>query len=465
MSELRSWIDEGDICGHCGGGGGYDSIDDDELDEFYHYVGRYEFFYRQGRSCSLNGDHSAAIRCYKDALGATYESREKCDMLSAIADEYEAIGDYSSAEEYWMRCCEVERYGRIGDVYKYIADKGGFLYRRDRFGEAINAYDEALKELDFLKDRYIGLDALKYYARIVHYLLDSYFQLAKDVPSKKYHDGFKCAIGKFIRSSRIDNETKAYYLSKAAWELFFDEALTDEALILIDSAIEIHPNPPGNDYNRKAIMLERKLQFEEALKYYDRALSKDRFDKTFLNNKAGCIREDLKNKLLFNRIEPHDLDMINKALEILPEGYDNSPYLFIKAQILIELGDPVKARVCNALAAKRYGEVDKADWQLKKLKSSQTYINITGIQHYRNFAPFKEGTVVDLIKEPDNPHDRDAIRVEIMGETVGYVANSKYTLIKEVKSATDIKNTVSAHAEVQFILFDEWVIAKLIERR
>ena len=156
------------------------------------------------------------------------------------------------------------------------------------------------------------------------------------------------------------------------------------------------------------------------------------------------------------------MDLINKALEILPEGYDNSPYLFIKAQILIELGDPVKARVCNALAAKRYGEVDKADRQLKKLKSPETYINITGIQHYRNFAPFKEGTVVDLIKEPDNPHDRDVIRVEIRGETVGYVANSKYTLIKEVKSATDIKNTVSAHAEVQFILFDEWVIAKLI---
>ena len=42
-----SWIDEGDICGHCGGGGGYYSIDDDELDEFNHYVGRYEYFYRQ----------------------------------------------------------------------------------------------------------------------------------------------------------------------------------------------------------------------------------------------------------------------------------------------------------------------------------------------------------------------------------------------------------------------------------
>ena len=67
-----------------------------------------------------------------------------------------------------------------------------------------------------------------------------------------------------------------------------------------------------------------------------------------------------------------------------------------------------------------------------------------------------------MIREPDNPNDRDAIRVDINGTTVGYVANSRYTVIKEVKSATDIKNTKSTHAEVQFILFKEWVIAKLI---
>lgn len=98
----------------------------------------------------------------------------------------------------------------------------------------------------------------------------------------------------------------------------------------------------------------------------------------------------------------------------------------------------------------------------KKLKSSQTYINITGTQYYQHFAPFREGTIVDLIREPDNPHDRYAIRVEIKGETVGYVANNPYTLIKEVKSARDLKHSKSTHAEVQFILFNKWVIAKLI---
>ena len=67
-----------------------------------------------------------------------------------------------------------------------------------------------------------------------------------------------------------------------------------------------------------------------------------------------------------------------------------------------------------------------------------------------------------MIREPDNPHDPYAIRVEIRGETVGYVANGRHTLIKGVKSAGELKNLKSAQAEVQFILLNEWVIAKVI---
>ena len=209
-------------------------------------------------------------------------------------------------------------------------------------------------------------------------------------------------------------------------------------------------------------MLQKKHQYDEALKYYNKALAKDRFDEIILNNKAECIKEELDDKILHNEIKPEDLELIDKALEILPKGQDNRSYLFTKAGVLGLLGDGVKERIIKARLVKNYDEVDKAEKQLKKLKSSETYINITGTQNYKHFEPYKEGTVVDLIKEPDNPHDKNAIRVEVNGETVGYVANSKYTLIKEVKSATDIKNNLSTQAEVQFVLFNEWVIAKLI---
>jgi hypothetical protein len=74
------------------------------------------------------------------------------------------------------------------------------------------------------------------------------------------------------------------------------------------------------------------------------------------------------------------------------------------------------------------------------------------------------GVKVDLVREPTNEYDPDAIRVEVDGNTVGYVANSSYTLIDRAKSATDIKNIVKEDqkAEILFVYIDEYTIAKLI---
>ena len=454
------WVDEGGICDHCGNALTYDEPEEDEDIEGFDY---YEYYCRQAKTCSIKEDHSTAIKFYNEALKSTIMNHGKWDVLCAIAGEYEAMGDYDLAETYWNKCHEIEETGGSDDAPRRIAERGDFLYRRDRLEEAAATYEKVFEALKAVKDNRMGIDKLKICARAAYRIIYSYNWLGKNDPEEKYQNELKHAINKYISTqSHLGDETSAYYLSQAAWELYYNDRVTDEALILIDSAIKLNPNPPANDYNRKAIILERKLQYGEALKYYNKALSKDRLNETFLNNKAGCIKEELKTKILHNKMEPRDLGLINTALKILPRGYDNREYLFIKAEILSQLGEPVKARICKALSVKNYEEVDKAEKQLKKLKPAETYINITGTQHYRNFEPFKEGTIVDLIKEPDNPHDKDAIRVEINGETIGYVANSKYTLINEVKSATDIKDIQSSQAEVQFILFNEWVIAKLI---
>lgn len=108
-------------------------------------------------------------------------------------------------------------------------------------------------------------------------------------------------------------------------------------------------------------------------------------------------------------------------------------------------------------------EIRELDSQVEFLKSStDTLINITGTRFYFGMEPFEKGVVVDLIKENDNEHDPDAIRVEIEGETVGYVANNEYTLIDNVKSATEIRKLKLSKAEVMLIYLDEYVIARLI---
>lgn len=460
-----NWVDEGDICSHCGSSGDYEEEEED-LFESEKTISPLEYFTRQAKTSSIKGNHEAAIGFYTEALRNSVSNGEKSEMLAALAREYETIYDYDSAEAYWNKCCSLERWGRALSVYRHLAEKGNFLYRRWRYKEAIGTYEESLKELEGLSEKYFDLEMLKYYARIAYFITDSYILLGENIP-KDYHNVLSRGIEKYLTSKeRSGDEANAYYLSETAWELYSDDGLYDEALIFIDTAIKLHPNPPANDYNRKAIMLEAKQQYEEALKYYDVALSMDEANETFLKNRtaceAGCIREKLKRKILLNETEPQDLDLIDEAMEMLPESYDKSTYLNTKGDILNDLGDPVNARICHFLSGGYHIAADEAKRQLERLNPNESYIYITGIHYYQDSSPFRQGTIVDLIKEPGNPHDRDAIRVDIKGETVGYVANNKYNLIKEVKSATDLKKSNAIHAEVQFLIFGDWVIAKLI---
>ena len=418
-----------DICSHCGGivpparPYNYDPYTNPDGLKYKNsgHADRHTDYRRQAKEYSIKGDHASAIGFYKEALRSKiYTDRE---VVSYIAEEYEAMGDYASSEEYWNRCCAVERQ----DSYKYISMKGDFLYRRERYEEAIGAYEDALKALKGIEERDVSLEMLKYHARITHFIIYSYNALGKDNREEKHHNELKHEIDRFLRSrwSKGD-ETDAYNISETAWEIYEDGRMSDEALILIDAAIRLHPD--ADCYTRKAIF----------------------------------IKYGLDIKMIVNRITPHDLELIDEALKMLPDHVDNGPYLRTKGDILDRLGDPVKAKVCYALAVNDYDRVDEAERLLKRLKPTGTYISIAGIHNYQHFAPFREGVIVDLIREPDNKHDPFAIRVEIGGETVGYVANSRYTLIKEVKSARDIKDSNATQAIVQFILFGQWVIAKLI---
>ncbi|MBQ7927502.1 MAG: hypothetical protein IJ287_01955 [Methanobrevibacter sp.] len=209
----------------------------------------------------------------------------------------------------------------------------------------------------------------------------SYKVLRKNSPEEKYRNELKRAISRFLHSRQANgDETNARYISQISWEIYEEDRMCDEAIILIDSAIKLHPT--GDYYIRKATFIRYKLEIS----------------------------------VIVRSITSHDLDLINDALRILPQDCDHGPYLKVKADILNLLGNPVKAKICNALAYEDYDKVDIAEKQLEKLKKHETYINITGIHYYQGFEPFSEGTVVDLISELNNPHDRDAIRVEINGE-------------------------------------------------
>ena len=108
-------------------------------------------------------------------------------------------------------------------------------------------------------------------------------------------------------------------------------------------------------------------------------------------------------------------------------------------------------------------EIRMLDEQAELLNTSkEPLINITGTRFYHGMEPFRKGGILTLVREDDNEHDPDAIRVELEGETVGYVANNEYTLIENVKSASEIRDSDFDMAEVVMIYLDEYVIAKLV---
>ncbi|GAX90042.1 HIRAN domain-containing protein [Effusibacillus lacus] len=93
------------------------------------------------------------------------------------------------------------------------------------------------------------------------------------------------------------------------------------------------------------------------------------------------------------------------------------------------------------------------------------YVAITGTNHYYGTEFIKVGQIVHLTKDPDNPHDQEAIKAEIMPlGKIGYVANSTHTVPRGCRSAGRIYDTFITHicGIVRFVVKDT-VILELAE--
>ena len=76
------------------------------------------------------------------------------------------------------------------------------------------------------------------------------------------------------------------------------------------------------------------------------------------------------------------------------------------------------------------------------------YFTITGTKHYHGQEFLKKGMIVQLVKEPDNAYDKEAIKVLMKGlDKIGYVANSPYTTLGDSFSAGRLYDKIGKTAE------------------
>jgi len=91
------------------------------------------------------------------------------------------------------------------------------------------------------------------------------------------------------------------------------------------------------------------------------------------------------------------------------------------------------------------------------------FVTITGMHHYLGKSVLKPGTLVLLVKEPDNEYDENAIRVDLVPVGgVGYVANSPHTIIDGTMSANRIYDSM-ARACFARVMFSKggFIVARL----
>lgn len=79
---------------------------------------------------------------------------------------------------------------------------------------------------------------------------------------------------------------------------------------------------------------------------------------------------------------------------------------------------------------------------------NKMFFTIAGAQFYHGKDFFEKDMKVKLVKEPDNPFDKEAILVKLEGlGDVGHVANSPYTVIGESYSAGRLYDKIGDTAE------------------
>ena len=94
---------------------------------------------------------------------------------------------------------------------------------------------------------------------------------------------------------------------------------------------------------------------------------------------------------------------------------------------------------------------------------SKMYFTITGTRYYYGKEYLKPGMTVQLVKEPDNKYDKEAIvvRLKVLGD-IGHVANSTHTVIGDSMSAGRLYDKIGNKAEGKVLyVMEQGVLCKI----
>ena len=242
-------------------------------------------------------------------------------------------------------------------------------------------------------------------------------------------------------------------------DYLISEAKYVEALSLIEKTLK---KDDADYWLLKAEIYDNQKEYEKSIDSINHALTLDESDHIKIH-KANTLYNWAKVSYFPELEYEKALGLIDEALDLLPKSEDPSEFYFLKGEILEALREFVEAKKSYLIAHKEFDKLKEFESQVEYLNTTDDSLIIISGSYFYNFTA-KNDLIVNLVKEEDNEHDPDAIAVYLDSEKIGYVANSDYTLIDEVKSASKIKNELSdnAQAKILFVYLDEYIIAKIL---
>ncbi|MDB9405455.1 tetratricopeptide repeat-containing serine protease family protein, partial [Microcystis sp. CS-574] len=202
-------------------------------------------------------------------------------------------------------------------------ERGGQLWRLERYEEAIKAFDEAIKQNDpdnvYLAwyGKGFALGNLGKYQPAIEALQQAINTLPKGEDLKNFHSSILQlqsvvyrSLGDFSTSAGREREARENY---------------EQALTVINQAISLFPNNP-NHYNEKLAVLDQLKRYDEGLAAINQAI-----------NLAPRAAWYVNRGFLYYNQQKYELasDDYNKAIEINPnfaEAYNNRGLLYYNQQ-------------------------------------------------------------------------------------------------------------------------------------
>lgn len=240
-----------------------------------------------------------------------------------------------------------------------------------------------------------------------------------------------------------DSRVEKY--SNKAWDLYNEHKL-EEALHYIDMALDLDDRHSRN-WNRKAIILESMVRYEESEAAYNKSLELSQSNVVY-DNKAwmllkysGWLVEESK------KVSNGEI-LLEKANQKITEAFRIRPGE--KSEIDIEEFLSQWKTVQFYIDYERRFQLN-----LKTLKGfdRSELFTITAMDLYGGGSGLSYHTPLKLLREPDNEQDSDAIAVYLGDRKIGYVANKEYTKYELTSSASELCERINDSAQAEFLFF------------